>query len=93
PWWPGLAAAAFAGGLAGLSLRGWTIPTGIFLALDRVFSLGWLYRLADRLIRVVGALLYLPIVLLESRGGVLWTLLLLTLLLSLLSQLNSLGGG
>jgi hypothetical protein len=93
PWWPGLAAAVFAGALAVMNLRGWTIPAEIFLALDRVFSLGWLYRLVERLARIVGWLLYLPIVLLESRGGILWTLLLLTLLLSLLSQRGGFGGG
>jgi hypothetical protein len=93
PWWPGVSTLAFSVVLGILWWRGWTIPEQVMLTLDRFFSLRWLYRLANRILNIFSLLLDIPVAMLESSGGILWTLLLLTLLLSLLAQTALSGGG
>jgi len=53
-----------------------------------VFSFSWLYQLFWGVYRLVGRFLALINLILEGEGGILWTILLLTLLLSLLGQFS-----
>ena len=73
-------------------LNGVKIPDTVFLQLDRFFSLRWIYTLVDwgfKLVRrVVDGITFL----LEGEGGVLWTLVILAILISLLGQFTA-GGG
>ncbi|NUM47676.1 MAG: hypothetical protein HUU38_23475, partial [Anaerolineales bacterium] len=98
-WW-----AAFVGvGLAGL-IGGWASRKGEeggpwrvgerFWAegLRRVFSFHWLYRLFWRGYRLLGGVVAFITVLLEGEAGILWTLLLLFLLISLITTQAVTGG-
>jgi hypothetical protein len=104
-WWPwpdggGLRGPLWPGGLtAGLALAFWLSRerfrfvrwgwVGEFS--DKVLSLNWLYHLFWKGYRFLGTILAFASAILEGEGGVLWALLLLTLLLSLLAQFQ-LGG-
>lgn len=73
-------------------LNGVRIPDNVYLQLDRFFSLRWAYTLINWVFITVGRLVAGVTVLLEGEGGVLWTLVILAILLSLLGQAGT-GGG
>ncbi len=87
-WWALIAVLLILAALAGLARRGLTPPAALFGWLDSLFSMRWLVRvfgwLAGQAVRLVGGFNRL----LEGEGGMLWALLLVTLLLSLLTQLT-----
>ena len=62
------------------------LPASLVASLQRIFSFDWFYRLVwgiyQQLSRIVAFLNLIQ----EGEGGILWTLLLLTLLLSLLIE-------
>ncbi len=87
-WWPGLAVTGLAGGLGWVWSRRQLGRLPGFAFLGRALSLDWLYRLFWAAYRLIGRAVVLLTSVLEREGGVLWALLLLTLLLALLAQAN-----
>lgn len=86
--WPGLAALGMLLLLIAAANRGLRLPGRPIAALQQIFSFGWLYRLlwgSFHLVRRAAAFINMT---LEGEGGLLWTLLLLTLLLSLFAQVR-----
>ncbi|MGD2026245.1 MAG: hypothetical protein PVI99_00395 [Anaerolineales bacterium] len=92
PLWPLLLMLAFLILGTVSYLNGVKIPDAVYLQLDKFFSLRWTYTLVDwgfKLVRrVVDGISFL----LEGEGGVLWTLVILAILISLLGQFTA-GGG
>jgi len=84
--WPSLIAMGLAIVLVILAQNIPRLPVRLVRSLDVVFSFGWFYRLFWGVYRLVGRSLALFNLILEGEGGILWTILLLTLLLSLLGQ-------
>jgi hypothetical protein len=95
-WWVSLICVLLSFGLVVLIRHGKLVfadqeKTGWFLLLLRpvgrvlasVFRLDWLYMLIAFVFRLVQGVVHFLTVLLEGEGGVLWTLLLLTLLISI----------
>jgi hypothetical protein len=90
PRWPLLAIGGLAGGAALLGRR-FQPPQFIFDALDRVFSMRWLFRAGEWLLARLAAGMDAIHRILEGEGGILWAMVLVALLLTLLNQLA--GGG
>jgi hypothetical protein len=65
----------------------------VFSALDYVFSLGWFYRLMEQVFADIRKAVAFINTILEGQGGILWAILLLTLLLSLVAQIGANPGG
>jgi hypothetical protein len=65
------------------------LPEGVFLSLDRVFSLRWIYDVIGWADKAVGRVIFLVSLLIEGEGGVLWTLVFLMMLVSILAQIYS----
>jgi hypothetical protein len=86
--WPSLAAVALAVILLVLGERIPPLPARLTSSLRAVFSFRWLYQLLWGVYRFIGRFVALINQILEGEGGILWTILLLTLMLSLLSQLS-----
>jgi hypothetical protein len=61
------------------------LPPGALALLRNIFSLGWFYQLLGWIFRQTGRVIYFITVVLEGEGGVLWALLLLTLLIAYLA--------
>lgn len=84
--WPTVALLFLSALLIAAWWRGLRLPTSLVASLQSIFSFDWLYRLIwgiyQQLSRVVAFLNLIQ----EGEGGILWTLLLLTLLLSLLIE-------
>jgi hypothetical protein len=59
----------------------WILPR-----LEPVFRLEWVYRLIWRIVDALSRILRIFSVIIEGEGGILWTILLLVLLISLLSS-------
>lgn len=91
--WPGLAVVAILGLLVFLRERSVKMPAQLLSTLKVVFSFNWLYRLIWSGYRSLARWSALANTVLEGEGGILWTLLLLALLLSLLVQLGAGGQG
>jgi len=89
--WPGLLVLILTGGMHLAYRRGLRVPGGAVQLFSRSLSLGWLYRLLWSIYRWFGKFLSLISQILEGEGGVLWALLILTVLLTLLAR-QSLGG-
>lgn len=92
PLWPLILILASAG-LGGVAY--WqkiSISDTVFLQLDKVFSLRWVYTVIGWGFAAVGRLVAGITFLLEGDGGVLWALVFLAMLLSLLGQVSA-GGG
>jgi hypothetical protein len=73
--------------------RKWHVPDNLFNRLDRFFSLRWIDNLivwGSSLLEQTAQLITRTV---EGEGGVLWTLLFLVMLVSILSQLGTGGGG
>ena len=86
--WPSLVAMGIALILVVLAQRIPRLPVRLVSSLHSVFSFSWLYQLFWGVYRLVGRFLALINLILEGEGGILWTILLLTLLLSLLGQFS-----
>ncbi|MQC27163.1 MAG: hypothetical protein DWG76_06930 [Chloroflexi bacterium] len=86
---PALIAILFiAGFLVLLARRAPQLPANLVPRLEMFFSLRWLYRLGELVLRQFARLLQLFSDLLEGPAGVFWTLLVVALLLSLITQLT-----
>jgi hypothetical protein len=87
--WPSLASLALAAPLV-LWLRSSRRPSERLVAiLRKTFSFSWLYRILWAVYRFAGRLGSLGERIFEGDGGILWTILLLTLLLVLLVQIGA----
>ncbi len=96
-WWIAFVAVGLAGLLGiwvwrGTHAEGGGRMTGGGEVMRQIFSFHWLYRLFWRGYRLLGGGVALITVLLEGEAGVLWTLLLLFLLISLITTQAGLGG-
>jgi hypothetical protein len=84
--WPTVGLLVLSGLLVVAWRRGLRLPSNLVASLQRFFSFDWFYRLVwglyQQLSRVVSFLNLIQ----EGEGGILWTLLFLTLLLSLLIE-------
>jgi hypothetical protein len=89
--WPGLVVLVISTVFILAYQRGLRVPSGLIQIIRRSLSLGWLYAFLWRLYRWSGRTLEFISQILEGEGGILWALLLLTVLLTLLAQQN-LGG-
>lgn len=89
--WPSLLTLGLVGGAIAWMRRGVNIQPRVVQAIRAGFSLNWFYRLLWRLYVSLGRLVAFVNLILEGEGGILWTLLILTLLFSLLAQ-SGLGG-
>jgi hypothetical protein len=84
--WPALAVFALFLLITVWRLRRNDRPIQVADSLRRFFNYDWLYRLVWSIYRALGRLIAFINLILEGEGGILWTLLLLTLLLSFLAQ-------
>jgi hypothetical protein len=91
-WWASLIGVLFSCLIGVWIWRGGRMSSERWLAARRVFSFHWLYRLLWRSYRLLGGGVSFITVLLEGEAGVLWTLLLLILLISLITTQVGLGG-
>ncbi len=73
--------------------RKWHIPDTVFDWLDRIFSLAWIEFVVRWIFNAMARIAQLVTEMLEGDGGILWTLLFLVMLVSILSQLGTSGGG
>jgi hypothetical protein len=69
-----------------------SLPDRVSLGFRNVFSLRWFYTFLGWLFNVTSRVIYFITMVLEGEGGVLWALLLLTLLLAFVTR-GGLGGG
>ena len=83
--WPGVVSAALAGAIILIGRRSRGAPLQRVERLQALVSLGWLYRLVWAAFYAVRRLVFLISRVLEGQAGILWALLVLTLLLSLLA--------
>ncbi len=84
--WPGLAALALAAIILYWRRRGIQSPDRVVAAFRRALSLSWFYRFLWAVYKGFARLVGLLNLIFEGEGGILWTLLLLALLVSLLVQ-------
>lgn len=89
--WPALAILILAGLMVAWNLRAPLVPLKAINSLRQFFSFNWLYSLLWNGYHTLGRVFAFINLIFEGEGGILWTLLLLTLLLSLLVQ-RSAGG-
>ncbi|MDH5507549.1 MAG: hypothetical protein OEZ02_10040 [Anaerolineae bacterium] len=89
PWWPGVAAVLLAAGGGFLIKQQRQLPPNIISTAENVFSLDWLFRSGRWAFNFVAEVIFFLTRLLEGEGGMLWALLLLTLLVSLLTQVGA----
>lgn len=87
--WPSFAALILVGVLIVWDRIGPRPPALVGKILGRLFSFGWLYRFLWWVYHSIRRAVAFVNLILEGEGGILWTLLLLTLLLSLLAQQRS----
>jgi hypothetical protein len=84
--WPALVSVLLAG-LVWLSISKFRLlPSRILTILQNLASLRWLYRIAGFTLRLLAQILNSGNAVLEGRGGIFWSLLLLTLVFALLYQ-------
>ncbi|MFC2054240.1 hypothetical protein ACFLV7_08080 [Chloroflexota bacterium] len=86
--WPGVAACAFALLILLLQQRGFSVSPRVVSSLRLIISPEWIYRSLRNVHHSLGRLFNFFSATLEGRGGILWSILLLTLLISLLSQFS-----
>jgi hypothetical protein len=91
-WWTSLVVMVLFGLIGVWIWRGGQLSAGRWSVVRQLFSFHWLYRLLWRGYRLVGGGVAIVTVLLEGEAGVLWTLLLLLLLISLITTQAGLGG-
>jgi hypothetical protein len=83
---PGLAACAFALLIIFLGGHGFSVSPGVISTLRAIISPEWIYHSLRNVHHSLGYLFVFFNTTLEGRGGILWSILLLTLLISLLVQ-------
>jgi hypothetical protein len=86
--WPAFLSAALVGILYAADRRGYVLPTQWLSNAQNFLSFNWLYRALWSLYHSIGRAVRSINLILEGEGGILWTLLLLTLMISLLTQLG-----
>ncbi|HJW90748.1 MAG TPA: hypothetical protein VJ436_08920, partial [Anaerolineales bacterium] len=85
-WWVGVASLAIATLGVVWILRGAELPRFPLTILESIFSLNWLYRLLWGIYQSTSRLVAFLTTVFEGEGGILWTLLILVLLISLLAR-------
>lgn len=90
-WWAGPVVIALTALLVYIGQHELHLPSRIVPIWNRLFSLSWIARLVWTVYRSVGRLLAIGSRIIEGEGGLLWTILLLVILVSLLTQIG-LGG-
>lgn len=90
-WWGGATAAILTVIIWLLTYRIPLLPENVMSTWRDFFSFNWLYRLLWLAYQGIGRLVSWTTMILEGEGGLLWTLVLLALIISLISQ-RSLGG-
>lgn len=68
-----------------------SMPPGVRIGMRNVFSLGWFYAFLGWGFRQIGSVISFVTLILEGEGGVLWALLLLTLLVAFLTGRGMVG--
>ncbi|GAB4579646.1 MAG: hypothetical protein Fur0022_23840 [Anaerolineales bacterium] len=98
-WWAALIGVALAGGIqlwmqkrSGNDVSQMPGDAGLWGLVRRAFAFHWLYRFFWRGYRLLGGGVAFVSVLLEGEAGILWTLLLLFLLISLIATQGGIGG-
>jgi len=89
---PGVLVMGFSILLLSWAQRSPQLPLSLRIFLRNLFSLSWFYVLLDWVFRTVGQVISFITLVLEGEGGVLWALLLLTLLVAFLSRGGLVGG-
>lgn len=83
--WPAFVSLGISAAALAIYQRGFRLPADVTASLQSAVSLGWLYRLVWKLYQGSGRLLSFITGILEGEGGILWALLLLTLLITWLA--------
>ncbi|MEJ2707280.1 MAG: hypothetical protein P8074_06670 [Anaerolineales bacterium] len=86
--WPAFLSAVLVGILYAADRRGYVLPARWLSSAQNFLSFDWLYRALWGLYHSFGRAVRFINLILEGEGGILWTLLLLTLMISLLTQLG-----
>jgi hypothetical protein len=89
--WPAMVSGIIVTTLLLLRRRGRLVPNHLAIAIQRFFSIEWFYRLIQRAYNMFRRAFNWLNRLLEGQAGILWALLLLTIILSLITQVE-LGG-
>ncbi len=84
--WSGIVALILTSLIIYFSARKISFPSIVFSSLDNIFSLAWFYKLSNKTFNVLSLGLNFFTNLIEGRGGVLWAILLVTLILTLSFQ-------
>jgi hypothetical protein len=84
--WPTIAILTLSGIFIAAWKRGLRLPPSLVSSLQRFFSFDWFYRFVWGVYQQVSRVVDFLNLIQEGEGGILWTLLLLTLLLSLLIE-------
>jgi hypothetical protein len=84
--WPTVVLLTLSGLFFAAWRRGLRLPTGLVSSLQRFFSFDWFYRLVWGVYQQLSQVVAFLNLIQEGEGGILWTLLLLALLLSLLIE-------
>jgi len=87
--WPGLAVSILGGFIFFWTLRGHKLLTKPGIIFSQILSIDWIHPMLGYLFRVFSSIFRLVNLFLEGESGVLWAVLVLTLILSLLSQVWS----
>ena len=90
--WPGLVIISFSATITFFVNKNIEIPAFLFSGLEIIFSFDWFYTLLGRFYNFIGSILRLISGMLEGEGGILWAILLVTLILTLVIQLGSTTG-
>jgi hypothetical protein len=83
---PGILATLLSGGALIIAWRGWHIPPRLTGAIARVTDPAWISSLLRSVFQFFSRVVAIIDRVLEGSGGILWTLLLITLLVSILTQ-------
>jgi len=86
--WPAVLSAALVGILYVADRLGYVLPEKWLSNAQAFLSFNWLYRILWSLYHSLGRAVRFVNLILEGEGGILWTLLLLTLMISVLTQLG-----
>lgn len=89
---PGLIVLGLVMVVLSLVSRGFHISERVLVFLRRIFSLTWLYSILGWFFTLIERAFAFITTVLEGDGGILWALLLLTLLMAFMSQLGLAGG-
>ncbi len=91
--WPGLLIVIITSLIIFLEYRKINLPTFLFSGMEIIFSFDWFYEIVGRFFNFTGSILKFISSLLEGEGGILWAVLLVTLIFTIVFQLGISVGG